>query len=160
MTDKLQGPVAPSPRAAILAALDRWTRQRPGLDPRNYGGSWSAYREDARGITRQLADFRVLLRAVAWREASVDAAALLGAFGPGLGCLSVRVEEVGGGYRAVLEYAIVQHWPTEYRAAACAVLARALRRVTRETWPNLTDKELRATMRREVGRGVATRWLS
>ena len=48
----------------ILAALHRFVRQRPGLDWRNYGDR-AAYREEMRGITRDLKEAETLLRQVA-----------------------------------------------------------------------------------------------
>lgn len=83
-----QAETAPE-RARILAALERWIKQRPGLDPRNYisgGGSaerWreevANYRREVREIGRDLRDARELLRAVELRP-SIDAAALREAF--------------------------------------------------------------------------------
>jgi hypothetical protein len=62
-------------RYLIIGALDRWIRQRPGLEFGNYGDV-SAYRSEMRSITKDLHDARTLLAAVNWRT-SIDAAALM-----------------------------------------------------------------------------------
>ena len=146
---------ASSERAAILAALDAWIRQRPGLDPRNYishgadDAGRKAYRAEVRAIGRDLRDARELLRAVELRP-SIGAPELRKAFSAFSGRLTWRaVGEVcdtcngagtlgterntcytckaSGTYpRSELDYCTGQYWPTEYRAAACVVLASAL----------------------------------
>ena len=61
-------------RAAILAALDAWIRQRPGLDYGNYASGWNdvdgrrAYFRELRSIARDLREARALLATVGWRE--------------------------------------------------------------------------------------------
>ena len=64
-------------KARIITALDAWIRQRPGLEFGNYGDI-RIYRAEMRRITRQLADARLMLRAVAWRD-SITADALIAA---------------------------------------------------------------------------------
>lgn len=147
-------------RRAIMAALVAWVNQRPGLDPRNYGGG---YRDEARSITRDLRDARRLLRAVEWRTDSIPVEVLRDAFRAFSGRLSWHYCAhgqtaattcgkchktwcgdcdpapaaachwcAGRGYSTAkpgagrLEYTTGQYWPTEYRKAACAVLASAL----------------------------------
>ena len=61
-------------RTMILAALQAFINQRPGLDPRDYISGWNdargraAYRSDSRRITRQLHDANAMLATVALRE--------------------------------------------------------------------------------------------
>lgn len=105
----------PDERAAILEALRAWIMQRPGLDPRNYDRA--GYRSDSRAITQQKADALELLRAVETRKA-LTVETLREAFRAFSGRLS------WDGKR--LDYCTGQYWPTEYRAAACAVLRSAL----------------------------------
>ena len=112
-------------RDTILAALDRWTRQRPGLEFGNYGDAHS-YRAELRSITRDLTEFRALLRAVR-ATPGIDAARLRNAFRAYAGRLSWDGER--------LSYCTGQYWPTEYRRAACAVLAAALWDYTRDNMP-------------------------
>lgn len=100
-------------RDAILAALDAFIRQRPGLDYRNYDRA--SYAAEVRSIGRDLQDARALLRAVELRP-SITAAVLRDALSPG------RLSWDG----KRLDYTTGQYWPTEYRRAAAAVLASAL----------------------------------
>jgi hypothetical protein len=137
-------------RARILDALDAWIRQRPGLEYGNYGDP-VAYRAELRSITTDLRHARRLLDAVRWR--SIDAAALREAF---RSAYSGRLSWDG----KQLDYCTGQYWPTEYRRAACAVLASALWHYTRESFPHLDGDGLRARLRKEFGRGIASRWFN
>ncbi len=110
-------------REAILTALDRWIRQRPGLEFGNYGDV-SAYRSELRSITRDGREARTLLQAVRWREESITLALLRESFRAYSGRLSWAWSPLEGKGR--LDYVTGQYWPTEYRRAACAVLASAL----------------------------------
>ncbi len=109
-------------RELILANLDAFVRQRSGMDYRNYGDA-ASYRSEQRSITRDLRDYRTLRAAVQWRE-GIDAAALKEAFRAFSGRLT------WDGKR--MDYCTGQYFPTEYRKAACAVLASALWDYTRE----------------------------
>lgn len=108
-------------REAILQALGVWIAQRPGLEYGNYGDP-ASYRSEMRRITRQMHDARELLAAVSMRQ-SITADHLRAAFRAYSGRLTWTPNEAGGG---TLDYCTGQYWPTEYRAAACAVLASAL----------------------------------
>ena len=151
-------------RAAILAALSAWIEQRPGLEPGNYGDA-ASYRSEMRRITKQRADALALLAAIRWR-ASIDAPALLEAFGAGSGRISVTLaHDAPGTVTASLDYCTGQYWPTEYRAAACAVLASALWGYWRD---NCSDEFqaaaisngslIRCKAARELGTPLARRW--
>jgi hypothetical protein len=51
----------------IIDLLEAWIKQRPGLDPNDYGygrDGWLNYRSESRRITRQKRDAETLLRAV------------------------------------------------------------------------------------------------
>ena len=190
-----------SERAAILTALDAWIRQRPGLDPRDYGSGaegWRAYSREVQHISKQLRDARELLRAVELRP-SIDAAALRAAFSAYSGRLTWRVpgecrvcgktehtKRDAHGFTATttahLDYCTGQYWPTEYRAAACAVLASALWAYWRagmtpdgkrtetfsdgigtyevDTYNGLRFADaVQKVARRELSRGVVSRWV-
>ena len=59
---------------ALIETLHDWINQRPGLEPANYMRGWddtagrSAYRSDARSITKDLHDARYLLDYIAIRD--------------------------------------------------------------------------------------------
>jgi hypothetical protein len=136
-------------KQAILDALDAFTRQRAGLDYRNYCSGYGdvngrkAYFAEQRSITRDLHDYRALRKAVGYAD-SITADMLLdasrSAFSGRLvlneSLLDTRPSLTTVGTAAVLavkiEYCTGQYFPTEYRKAACAVLAAALWDWTRE----------------------------
>jgi hypothetical protein len=140
-------------RAAILEAMGKWICQRPGLEFCNYG-TVSSYRAELRSITRDLADARLLLRAV--ELSSISTETLLGAFRAFSGRLS------WDGKR--LDYCTGQYWPTEYRKAVCAVLAAALWDWYRADFAaaakpgESAGDAIRRQFRLEYGRGLARRW--
>ena len=147
-------------RAAILAALSAWVNQRPGLEYENYGDA-ANYRQEMRRITNQRADAFELLAAVGWRS-SIDAPALLEAFGAFSRRLSVTLKADGDHVSAALDYCTGQYWPTEYRAAACAVLSSALWAYWRDQCPADAQPHagswIRCTAARELGAPLARRW--
>lgn len=158
----------------ILAALDKWIRQRPGLEFGNYGNV-SAYRSELRSIAKDLQHARILMRQVELRD-SITAEDLLRAFSAFSGRLSIK--EVDG--KAQLDYCTGQYWPTEYRRAVCAVLASALWERKRQDMPSKIVKDgrdyyphcngsknlqsagdwIRQSFKREFGRGIANRWFN
>jgi hypothetical protein len=145
-------------RDTILKLLDHWIRQRPGLEFGNYGDV-ANYRQESRRITRQKRDAETLLRAVMWRS-SIDVPQLKEAFG----AFSGRLQFVELP-KPHLEYCTGQYWPTEYRAAACAVLASALWEYARnnipaEDHPGSAGDWLRDHFRKEFGRHIAERWFN
>jgi hypothetical protein len=145
-------------KQAILDTLSKFARQRPGIEPRNYG-SWKDYRSESRSVTKDLHDFHTLRRAVEWRD-SITADMLKEAFGDAYsGRLACKVEPKGETFSVQLTYTTGQYFPTEYRKAACAVLSSALWYWQRANKPasaqgdsfNLGDW-LRDSFRREFGR--------
>ena len=151
-------------KQVIIDLLQAWINQRPGLDPRDYGEmsyprDRSAYTSESRRITRQLHDARVLLGFV--DNSNITAPALMDAFRAYSGRLQIKQE--GQEYR--LEYCTGQYWPTEYRAAACAVLASALwdyhleDAVKEAESKNIsTGDAIRAKFRRMMGAPMQKRW--
>ena len=133
-------------RGEILAALLKFARQRPRLDT-------AAYRAEVRAITAQLHDARRLLRAVEMLPV-ITAADIKEGFGAFSGRLS------WDGQR--LDYCTGQYWPTEYRAAVCAVLARVLWEFFRDGVPIGTANRgeyIRNAAIRQLGRPLVNRWL-
>ena len=140
-------------RGEILAALSAFAHQRPGLEYGNYGNP-AAYRAEVRAITAKLHDARKLLRAVEMRPV-ISSADLKEGFSAYSGRLS------WDGQR--LEYCTGQYWPTEYRAAVCAVLARVLWEFFRNCAPKGTEnlgEYIRTAARRELGRSLARRFFN
>ncbi len=123
-----------SKRAMILTAIRNFINSRPGLEFANYGDVTS-YRAEQRSIARAKRDALTLLSAVTWRE-GIDAEALMRAARSAFsGRLSITEREDG---RIALEYCAGQYYPTEYRNAACAVLASALWDYARDSMPTPT----------------------
>lgn len=137
-------------KAAILATLEKFACQRPGMEPGNYG-SYADYRAELRTVTRDLTHARTLLRAV--RDSGITAEDILRAADGGR--LDIRVD----GDTVRIDYCTGQYFPTEYRKAVCRVLASAL-------WDNYRDagqypmggNGLRAHFRQEFGRAIASRY--
>lgn len=142
----------------ICDLLRVWINQRPGLDVREYGwgpDAYKGYREEYNSIARQGRDARALLRAV--ELSNIDAKTLLDAFDAYSGRLEITPAK-NGEWR--LSYTTGQYWPTEYRAAAAAVLARALWNYYRTDYPTDAANHLRQMFRRNFGRGLASRWFN
>jgi len=115
-------PAATLTREDLLAMLERFARQRPGLDWRNYGDV-RTYRSEARKIARDLSDVVHLLNAV---RATPDIATedLMRALeSNNWGRLSLETAKDGAPY---LTYCAGQYWPVEYRRAVANVLASVL----------------------------------
>lgn len=137
-------------RENMLRALDAWVRQRPGLEFGNYGDVKS-YRAEMRGITRDLHDYRQIAGAVS--RSSISADVLRDAFSR---AFSGRLSWDG----KRLSYCEGQYWPTEYRKAACAVLASALWQHRATDYAPGEGMKIRKAFRREFGRSVASRWFN
>lgn len=180
-------------RDDILNALQAWINQRPGLEFCNYSSSnhresVANYRSEQRRITRQKHDADKLLAAVRWRT-SIGVPELKEAFRAYSGRLTlheVTEPRPTPGIDALqtpacrLEYCAGQYWPTEYRAAACAVLASALWAYQRGCMPAAIVKDgrqyyphckgsenlqsagdwMRAQFRKEYGAQLQERWFS
>ena len=141
-------------KAAILAALRKWIAQRPGLDARNYDAS--GYRSACRTVARQRRDALEMLRFVEL-SGSITGDMLADSFPHSF---SGRLSWNG----VRLDYCAGQYWPTEYRAAAAAVLAGAIWAWLRdECCPKDEEHKgdwIRSAARRNFGRGLASRWLN
>lgn len=142
-------------KEVILTALRAWINQRPGLEYVNYGEPTS-YRAELRGITRDKKDAQTLLTAVELSAVTVDQ--LKEGFRAYSGRLTWEEDGKGGGR---LVYCTGQYWPTEYRKAACAVLAQALWDEARAAIPDGAEKPgdvIRGNFRRMFGRVMQARW--
>jgi hypothetical protein len=144
-------------KEAILAALRKFARQRPGLDFANYGDI-RPYRADMRQITRDLAHAQALLAAV--ERSGIDAEAILRAADNDR--LSITVD----GENVRIDFCTCQYRPVEYRKGVCRVLASALWAHRRDcqfesviTGATPGDR-LRASFRREFGPAIADRYFN
>ena len=148
-------------KSQILTALEGFIRQRPGLEFGNYGDR-KAYFSEMRRITRQRHDAERLLRAVAL--SSMPAEVLVGGFRAFSGRLTLTDCERNGKHALRLEYCTGQYFPTEYRAAVCAVCAAALWDWYRDDYVKAAKPgespgdAIRRQFRREFGARFASRW--
>ena len=133
----------------LLRLLTAFANQRPRLDFANYGDV-SSYRSEARSITADLHDFNALAAACGWRSVNIAEQ------------LSNRLTLfVDGRGHWQLDYCTGQYWPTEYRKAACRVLANALWDYWRnESTGESIGKTIRYKARREFGRRIANRYFN
>jgi hypothetical protein len=158
-------------KTTIIAALDAWIRQRPGLEFGNYG-DWTAYRSEMRSIGKDLQHARAMLNYVAWHD-SITAEMILDAARSGQ--LSIAVD----GDKVSIDYCTGQYWPTEYRPAVCRLLSSVIwhwmvdnmpegqlvhNSETGETFHRYQGLRagdyLRKQASRELGTGIARRWFA
>ena len=141
----------------ILDLLERFINQRPGFEWANYGSA-SSYRQDYSTSLKDKHDALTLLRWV--RGSQMDLDTLKGGFRAFSGRLTL--EEKGNGVYH-LSYCTGQYFPTEYRAAACAVLAAALWDYYREDFSQREENKgnaIRAGFRRLFGKRIQQRWFN
>jgi len=145
-------------KQAIIGALYTFIGQRPGLEYGNYGEPVS-YRAEARAIGKDLQQARELLRYVELRDSITAEDIIEASLRAYSGRLTITATDDGA---VAVDYCTGQYWPTEYRKAACAVLSQAIWDYKRKNTllPNVTGDRLRATFRREFGRGMASRWFN
>jgi hypothetical protein len=152
-------------KQTIIAALDKWLRQRPGLEFGNYGDV-SSYRSEMRSIGRDLQHARAMVNYVAWHD-SITAEMIVDAAKHSYsGRLSIAID----GDKVTIDYVTGQYWPTEYRRAVCALMSSVIWSWLRENAPpdagthdkfsNLQDvgDYIRKTAKREFGASIARRW--
>ena len=159
-------------KSTIIAALDAWIRQRPGLEFGNYGDV-SAYRAEVRSIGKDLQHARALLRYVEWHD-SITAEMILSAAQSG------RLSIVVDGNKVRVDYCTGQYWPTEYRPAVCRLLSSVIwdywrdhcmpegqlvhNSETGETFKRYQGQRavdwLRKQASREFGTSIAQRWFA
>ena len=136
----------------MLEELHRFIRQRPGLEFGNYKDA-TEYRRELRQITRDKRDAETMLFHV-WRSLMVTKTLREGSEQAFSGRLSWNGK--------AWEYVTGQYWPTEYRRAACAVLARALWLHWSSAWSArpFSAESVRAEAKRSLGVGIAKRWFN
>jgi hypothetical protein len=143
-------------RQPIIDALRKHIASRSGIDFRNYGDRASAM-EDYRKILRHGKDARAMLRLV--ELSSMTAEELLAGFRAYSGRLAYTE---GKG----CDYTAGQYYATEYRAAACAVLAQAIGQAVMDDFNahktpitlGNARQHLISYATRNLGRGIAARW--
>jgi hypothetical protein len=137
-------------RDRILSAMAGFIAQRSGIDARDYFETWrdsegvKAWKADKREHGRDGREARAMLAFIRGRE-GIDAAALKSAM---QSAFSGRLTWDG----EALDYTPGQNGATEYRAAACAVLAQAIRVYWRGD-----GNDWRKLARDYFGRGAASR---
>lgn len=139
--------------ARMLTAIERHIARRSGLEAGNYLGNMDALKADRAEIARDGRDARAMLRYLR-RCLNLPASTMRDAFSAYGGRLAYDAEG------NAVEYTPGQYWPTEYRAAAASVLARAFRLHMTQSVTDGMDRThfARLTAERELGRGIARRW--
>lgn len=140
----------------IIAALSAFVDQRPGFDLDLYD-NYQSYRRDYRPVQKALHDFHVLADAVLLRD-SITADDIIKASESAFsGRLTISINNSGDDVITV-DYCTGQYFPTEYRNAACAVLASTLWGYFREGCE--TGDEVRKQARIALDRGIVNRWFN
>jgi len=145
-------------KTTLLNALGAFISQRSGMDWRNYASgdyarSRQAFLGDYRPMLRHGKHARRMLDFVSRRDISAEdlMAASRSAY---MGRLSfVTVKDAVG-----VSYVAGQYFPTEYRRAACSVLARAIWEYFRTGCGYTSPEDIRKAARREFGRAIAAAW--
>lgn len=146
-------------KQTMIEALRRFINQRSGIEFGNYqSGDWKASRKSFMGdylpILRHGRHARIMLRAVELRD-GITARDLIEASRAYSGRL--QFVERDGGWVGV-DYCTGQYFPTEYRNAACAVLARALWAFWAKDCKD--GAEIRKQAKREFGPAIARTWFA
>jgi len=133
----------------LLSKLQNFVTLRPGLEYANYCDP-VAMRQEHKKIAQQKSDFHKLaLIAQGLSDAEIRDASKM--------AFSGRLSFDDNGE---IDYTTGQYWPTEYRAAACAVLASAIWDHYREAGCFDCGDSARKFFRSMFGRGIAARWFS
>lgn len=136
----------------MVTALYKFISQRSGIEYANYGER-DSFMGDYRPILKHGKHARQLLRFVE-RCDSITAEDLQKA----TGAYSGRLQFVEKPEGVSVDYTTGQYFPTEYRNAACAVLASAI-------WDYFakdckTGDDIRKAARREFGRAIQATWFN
>jgi len=136
------------------AALRAFIMQRPRFELANYGGCFRSYNADYRQC---LADRDDALEMLAHVTRASDSAMMAASIADAL--RSGRVE--WNAETAEFDYCTGQYFPTEYRNAACQLLARALWAYWRGNVPADCSRDTMArTARNALGKRLARRWFN
>jgi hypothetical protein len=128
---------------SYINQLDAFVASRPGFDPANYSDA-ASYAADRRVASQAAADYRELRHVVG---SPCDAALVAVTRG---GRLSFGPDGV--------DYTAGQYPPTEYRGAACQVLARIWWAIKESQ--GYSAEDIRKRARTVFGRAIARRWFS
>ena len=146
---------------SLVNRLYDFVNQRPQIEWANYCDHYYIGQDRAK-VARQLQDFRKMRAYVLGLQESgvpmdhhIKEASQM--------AFSGRLKFTDSG----IEYCTGQYWPTEYRAAACAVLASAiwshereyLGRYETDYW-KVDGDTMRKHLREILGRGIASRWFN
>ena len=143
-------------KKTMCALLRAHISSRPGLDSRDYASDWrdkegiAALRHDQRNIARDGKEARLLLSFVEGRD-SITADDIAYASKRAFSGRLSFAEAPDGTMR--LDYCTGQYYPTEYRAAACALLAS----VVSKYWGD-DGNDVHKLAKGYFGRGVHSRW--
>jgi hypothetical protein len=141
-------------KQAMINALYAFVNQRSGIDYGNYGERES-FMGDYRPILKYGRHARQLLRFVEQCD-SITADMLKDASRAFSGRLQFQEHDDKVG----VDYCTGQYFPTEYRKAACAVLAQAIWDWFRDQCDCKTGDDIRKAARRSFGRGIAGVWFN
>ena len=152
-------------KQTLVMLLREWINKRPGLDPRDYGAGqydrdgsgWRNYRNESARITEQKHDAARLLQY--FENSSMTPESLIEGFKSAYsGRLSLEENEKG----FYLSYCTGQYFPTEYRAAAAAVLASAIWYYLRDDYKDCEHigDEIRKAGKRIFGKSIGNRWFN
>lgn len=133
-------------KAQVLEALRKHINQRSGIDYRNYGDRES-FNGDYRPMLQAGKDARTMLRWIELRD-SITVSDILKGTRAFSGRLTYDED------RQRFDYETGQCFPTEYRAAACVVLAAVISQYARECGYTA----IKGWARKELGRGISDRW--
>lgn len=143
-------------KAAAVDMLRRYIGQRSGIIRGNYmrdyrdADGYRAFRADYREILRDGRDARRMLEFIAGRDGITAADIVSARNGNG----RLEFEHTAAGWR--LDYCAGQYFATEYRAAACGLLAGIIRRHFAAC--GYSPEHMRREIVGVVGRGIAGRW--
>lgn len=146
-------------KAALCRMIRAFIGQRSGIDFRDYGNDREAFLSDYRPMLRAGREARRLLEYVEGRDGITAADILNASSGNG------RLAWVHAGDMLRLEYTTGQYFPTEYRAAACSMLAGLVWRYLADGYAGShpedgTAEAVRRRARQLFGRGIGGRWFS
>lgn len=142
-------------RALLIDMLRTFINSRPGMEFANYGNV-AMYRSESRQITRNRDQALTLLNYVNWHDL-ITAEDIISA---SAGAFSGRLEIKADGPKIRIHYCAGQYYPTEYRKAACSVLASAIWAYLRTNCDAKTGDDIRKAARRELGASIANRWFN
>lgn len=141
-------------KATLCRMIRSFIGQRSGIDFRDYGNDREAFLSDYRPMLRDGRDARRLLDYVEARD-GITAADILNTTSG-----NRRLEWVHVGDAVRLEYTTGQYFPTEYRAAACSLLAGLVWRYLAEGYESGAADAVRRRARQLFGRGISGRWFA